>query len=111
MAIGMTYEQYWYGDPLMARAFFKAHEIRRRLIDEEAWIQGGYFVKALDATVCNMFRKSNSEQVKYPDKPAMLTSDEMNREKTEEDEEQEALWAEAWMTQFVQAGKTWGKKK
>jgi len=106
MAIGMTYEQYWYGDPLMVRDFYKAEQLRQQRRNEEAWLNGVYIMHALNATVCNMFRK---EQEKYPDKPFELAKQEDNIDKQNR-EEQEALFAQAYMSQMVQAGKNWGKK-
>ena len=110
MAIGMTYEQYWYGDPLMVRDYYKADKLRRERIDEQAWLSGLYIVKALDAVVGNMFRESGQSPAEYPSDPlTVLIKKEKEAEKSEKDKEQEALWAEAWMSSFVQAGKNWKK--
>lgn len=112
MAIGMSYEQYWYGDPLMVRAFYKADKLRRERMDEEAWLNGLYVMKAIDSTICNGFRKSGQDPAEYPKKPYfVIRAEEEEREKTEKEKEQEALWAMAWMSSFVQAGKNWGKNK
>lgn len=110
MAIGMTYEQYWYGDPLMVRAFCKADKLRRERADEEAWEHGLYVLSALNATVGNMFKKQGQTPFEYPSEPFSLTIKKEKAKKTEEDEEKEALWAKAWMSSFVQAGKNWSKK-
>ena len=116
MAIGMTYEQYWYGDVHMVRAFYKAHRLRLRMMNETAWLTGAYVKKALDATVGNMFRKGG-QPLTYPQEPIWNgeEDEEMKREETEAEreqrEEQEALFAQAWMTNFVMAGKGWGKNK
>lgn len=110
MAIGMTYEQYWYGDPLMVRAFYKADKLRREREDETAWTNGLYVLNALNATVGNMFRKSGQEATEYPKEPFTVSKRKENNPKTETESEQEAIWAQAWMSSFVQAGKNWGKK-
>lgn len=113
MAIGMTYDQYWYGDPLMVRAFYKADKIRRRRTDEEAWLNGAYVMKALQATVGNMFLKKGATPFTYPEEPFLIErmrEEEMEKKKTEEDFEKEALWAKAWMSTFVNVGKNWGKR-
>ena len=110
MAIGMTYEQYWYEDPLMVRAFYKADQLRRERNDEEAWLQGMYFVEALNAVVGNMFLKPGKPPAKYPSEPLLLQMKREKREKAKRDKEQEAVWAKAWMGSFVNAGKHWGKK-
>ena len=109
MAIGMTYDQYWYGDPMMVRAFYEADKIRQKIKDEEAWTLGAYFVKALESTVGNMFKESGSQPLEYPTEPFLITHEREKRKKKEEREKEEMMWAEAWMTQFVEAGKNWGK--
>lgn len=112
MAIGMTYEQYWYDDPLMVRAFYKAEKLRQERIDEEAWLGGFYMMNALNATVGNMFRKPGSIPAEYPKEPYTLTKRrEEERERKEKAKEQEATWALAWMNSFVRAGKRWDKNK
>lgn len=112
MAIGMTYEQYWYDDPLMVRAFYKADKLRRERMDEEAWLHGLYILRALDATVGNSFRQKGQQQTSYPEEPQSLTKrHEREEARKARDEEQEATWAMAWMSSFVQAGKNWGKNK
>ena len=40
MSIGMTYNEYWYGDPLMVRDYYRAFRIRRKQEDERMWLQG-----------------------------------------------------------------------
>lgn len=112
MAIGMTYDQYWYGDPLMVRAFYKAKKIQDGFKDESAWLFGAYVLQALNATVGNMFSKKGSTPMRYPDMPATVKEAQSKRQaKTELEKEQDAIWAKAWMTQFVQAGKNFGKNK
>lgn len=114
MAIGMTYEQYWYDDPLMVRAFYKAKKLRDKRRDEEAWLQGAYVLKALQATVGNMFLKKGAKPFEYPTNPFSfeeMQREEEERQKTEQELENEKILAEAWMTSFVQVGKNWGKKK
>ena len=108
MAIGMTYEQYWYGDPLMVRAFYKADKIRQEREDYSAWTQGMYVLSALNASVGNMFRKGG-QPVKYPTEPFSVTEKKERRRQAELNEEQDKLLAQAWMSSFVQAGKNWGK--
>lgn len=109
MAIGMTYEQYWYGDPLMVRAFYQAEKIRRKRVDEEAWLYGLYFLRALDAIVGNAFRKSGTPLAEYPKEPLHVTSDKDAALSEEQREENEATFALAYMTSMVEVGKNWGK--
>lgn len=114
MAIGMTYDEYWYGDPLMVRAYYKAEQMRRKIADENAWLQGLYVREALLATVGNMFKEKSAQPYEYPKLPQLLQKEQderAEREKTEREREEEATWALAWMSSFVQAGKNFGKNK
>ena len=111
MAIGMTYEQYWYGDPLMVRAFYKADKLRQKRIDEQAWLIGAYTVRAMNASVGNMFLEKGKSPVQYPEKPMSMGNDEYVTEKTAEQEELEKNYAQAYMMNMVMFGKGWEKKK
>lgn len=110
MAIGMTYDQYWFGDPLMARDFYKAHKLRQEMQNELAWINGMYVLQALQATVGNMFKKKTDKANEYPKQPFDFGSNRASA-KPERTEEQEADFAKAYMMQMVMAGKNWGKDK
>ena len=111
MAIGMTYEQYWYGDPMMVRAFYKANQIRKDIADEAAWLNGLYVYNALNAAIGSTFHRPGSAPADYPDQPFSLKKkQEEKQRKTEVEQEEEAVWAMAWMSSFVQAGKHWGKQ-
>ena len=112
MAIGMTYDQYWFGDVCMARSFYIAHKMRLRMMNEQAWLNGTYVLKALDATVGNAFRKRGETPAVYPSEPIQGDDGlEVIMQDPEEREEQEVLWAKAYMENMVLIGKNWGKKK
>lgn len=114
MAIGMTYEQYWYGDTHMARAFYKADKIRQKRMNDEAWLYGAYVARALDATICNALRKKGDIPSEYPKEPiwddAWDDEDEREDQKRER-EAQETVFAEAYMMNMMLAGKDWKKPK
>lgn len=61
----MTYEQYWYGDPWMVRAYAQAYLLKRRLDNENAWLLGLYVTKAVNTAVANSF---GNRQAKYFEK-------------------------------------------
>lgn len=114
MAIGMTYEQYWYGDPLMVRAYYQAEQYRQEQRDTDAWLIGAYVAQAISATVCNALLKKGSQPNEYPRMPSLVekrAKEKEERRKDREREEEEQLFALAWMSNFVQVGKNWGKKK
>ena len=105
----MTYEQYWYGDPLMVRAYYKADQLRQERANEQAWLSGVYVYHAIDATVGNAFRKQGNRPSEYPKKPLRIMQPEETEEEREKREEQEAVFAQAYMMNMVMAGKNWKK--
>lgn len=63
---GMTWEQYWFGDPWMAEAYREAHILRRKMRNEELWLMGMYNQSAVGAVVASAF---GNRKVDYVDKP------------------------------------------
>lgn len=101
----MTYDEYWNGDPLMVRAFYKAHKLKQEMQDAQAWLHGMYVLRALDASVGNMFRKKGTQPSEYPKQP-VGTQEADNTQMTDEEE---ANYAMAYMTNMVMAGENWHK--
>ena len=101
----MTYEQYWYGDVLLARDYYEADRKRMERIDLEAWLHGLYVMKALEATVGNIGKRNGEPPITYPEQPISLTPRVTEQQRME----QEAAFAEAYMNQMVLVGKDWGK--
>ena len=82
LAMGMTYDQFWDGEPALAKAYRRADSIRRRRRNEEMWLEGIYMVEALSATVGNMFSKGAKHQ--YPSEPFPITAEEQQERKERE---------------------------
>lgn len=84
LAIGMTYEQFWYGDCTMAKAYRAAYKLKQKQINEQAWLQGLYIYEALcdAAPIFNAFAKRGTKPHKYPTEPYPLSKEE--REAKEE---------------------------
>jgi hypothetical protein len=83
LAVGMSYDQFWYGSPEMVIAYRRADEIRKRRMNEELWLNGIYTAEALASTVGNMFAKGSKYQ--YPAEPKPITMAEVE-ERRERDE-------------------------
>ena len=66
MTYGMTYEQYWYGDPWMTRAYAQAYLMKRKVENENMWIMGSYIANAFGAVIANSFGKKRVEYLKKP---------------------------------------------
>lgn len=66
MLYGMTYEQFWEGDPWMVRAYAEAYILKRRIKNEDAWIQGAYMANAVTIAIANTFGKKRVDYMKEP---------------------------------------------
>ena len=66
MAYGMTWEQFWFGDPWMTRAYAQYYLLKRRARNEELWLQGIYNANAFQTVLGNAFGK---QKLKYLEKP------------------------------------------
>lgn len=77
LAMGMTYDEFWYGDPTLVRDYRRARDIKLR---QEEWArhrQGEYFMAALIAIapVIKPFVK-DAKPGNYPEEPWPLTEKE-----------------------------------
>ena len=68
MAIGMTYEEFWYGDPWKIKIFKKAHELKNEIVNQQMWLQGLYIYDAVSAVVSSALGKKQ----KYTERPIEL---------------------------------------
>ena len=102
----MTYEQYWYDDPLMVRVFYEADKLKQSKEDYMAWLTGVYIKNALEATVGNMFKDKNSDPFNYPAQP--YSFDEKSKAEQSAQEDKEKAFAKLYMYNMVRAGKEWG---
>lgn len=77
MAMGMTWDEYWYGDPWMAKAVRQAHELKRKETNFNLWLQGAYVYEAIlnIAPVLRPFSK-DTKPVPYPSEPYAFNKDE-----------------------------------
>lgn len=79
LAIGMTYDQFWNDDCLLAKYYREAYELKKKLKNEELWLQGMYFYEALCdvSPVLNAFAKKGTKPLKYPTEPYPLNEKEI----------------------------------
>ncbi len=70
MAIGMTYDEYWYGDVRMTGAFIEADRLRQKQKNAELWLMGMYVYDAVQrlAPILNSFAKDPKAK-EYPKMP------------------------------------------
>ena len=106
MALGMTYDDYWYGDVLKARAFLKADEIAQKRLNDMAWLFGAYMCHAINATIGNVFRKEDAAPFEYPEKPVVVDIEEAKKkaeERKAKEQEAERLRLVAHLNQVMAA--------
>ena len=79
----MTPEQYWDGDPMLAKYYRKADELRRQRKNQELWLQGMYIYEALCdvSPIYNAFAKKGTKPRPYADRPYSITENERKDEK------------------------------
>ena len=82
MLYGMTYDEFWFGDPWMARAYAQYYLLKRRQMNEELWLEGIYVANAFQTVLGNAFGK---QKLKYLEKPLDIF------EKTEAEKEREVM--------------------
>lgn len=80
LAIGMSYDLYWHGDPRLVTTYRKAHEMKIAQKNEEMWMQGIYNLRAFktvaEAVVIGLSGKNGSKPGEYPTEPFPITEAE-----------------------------------
>lgn len=66
MLCGMTYDEFWYGDPFRAVAYRKADRLRIERANQQLWMQGLYFHNAVSVALNNAFSKQKLKYIKEP---------------------------------------------
>ena len=101
LAIGMSFAEYWDGDPKLAQYYRKAYQIKQEEINNNAWLQGMYIYDAISTALHNALRGKNSQAQSYAKQPY----DFKNKVKTEKEKAKEVAIeqekAAAWMENFV----------
>ena len=83
--VGMTSEEFWHGDPLLAVAYRRMHLLQQDEANQKAWWQGYYNFVAVSTALQNRFRAKGKKAVPYIKEPLPI------REKTELEKEREAI--------------------
>lgn len=81
MSLGMTYEQYWYGNYDLINYYIESEKIRQVKRNNEMWLQGLYVHIAIGdlVPVLNPFSKEHKAK-KYLSKPIPITKEEQEEE-------------------------------
>lgn len=84
LSIGMTYEQFWEGQPSLTVDYRKANELKQKRQNLEAWLQGFYVYNAIGAfaEILPAFPKKGAKIQPYMEEPLPITEAE-SRERAE----------------------------
>ena len=98
LSIGMTYDEYWYGDPSLVVAYRKAEDIRTHRKNWEMWMNGKYTYDAIMRLIPSLNMWKPKEPLEYMKEPYPLTKKEYEEmvkkeEKKRQDEMREKLKA------------------
>ena len=108
LAIGMSYAEYWEGDPKLAQYYRKAYKIRQEEFNNNAWLQGLYIYDAVSTALHNALRgmgKNPPPAKDYAKKPYEIFKKEKTPEEKALEVEKEQEKAALWMEAFVQKHK------
>ena len=102
LSIGMTWEQYWEGDPYLTVAYRAAHLLNVEQRNQELWLQGLYVHQAFAVVLSNAFGKKGAKKQKYPEEPYRITPLSEREKAAKAAKEREKLiaqlnhWERAW---------------
>ena len=121
ISLGMTYEQFWYGDPTMTKDYAESYKIKEKREAERikwtTWEQGLYVYEAICAAspILRAFSKA-TKPLPYPQKPYGV--DEIKNKKVDKEQKQKVQllrtqiffenWAKAATDRFKEKGENNG---
>lgn len=92
MAIGVPYNEFWYGDYTKLKYYDEAHKKKIEQTNQELWMQGLYFYNALGVCLSNAFSKRNAKKQEYIKEPLRIfPKTEMEKEQEKEQERLKAI--------------------
>ena len=112
MSIGMSYEQFWYEDCWVAKAYLKAYKLKKEQLNEQFWLQGMYIYEALVdvSPILHAFSKKGTKPLEYPKEPYPLHKKE-EKKVTEQEQYIEREKAELFFKNWSKAvAKKFNKK-
>jgi hypothetical protein len=104
LAIGMSYAEYWEGDPILAQYYRKAYHIKQEEINYNAWLQGLYTYDAISTALHNALRgfgKQKPPVKDYAKQPYEFNKKNKTEQEKAKEVELEQEKAAAWMENFV----------
>ena len=88
LAIGMTYDEFWNQDCLLAKYFREADKIKTERKNAEMWLQGRYYYEAILAAspILHAFAKKGTRPHPYLEAPYPMNREEAKSKQESEEE-------------------------
>lgn len=89
LAMGITYEYFWELNPRKLTPIAEGYKLRKKALDEQQWLLGGYIFEAVSLAMGNAFRKKGSKAKSYFDelkKPLFSDIDKRDENNMTEEE-------------------------
>lgn len=80
----MSSDEYWHGDPVLARAYREKHMLEVEQKNQELWLQGLYIYDAVAVAIGNAFSKRKQKYIEKPIRITPLTDEEKEQKAKEE---------------------------
>lgn len=80
LSIGMSWNQYWFGDASAVRIYRKAQRLRNKRENQQMWMQGLYNYKAIlcVSPILHAFAKAGTKAEPYLDEPFPIDEEEVH---------------------------------
>lgn len=80
LAIGMSTNEFWYGEPILAKVYREAHDLRNEMKNQELWVQGFYnfraFRSVIESFAIGLNGGKGGKPSEYPSEPIPITERE-----------------------------------
>lgn len=89
MSMGMTYDQYWEGDPQIARYTRDSQKLINKRKNSEMWLMGAYIYEAICcvAPILNSNAKKGTKPIPWRKRPIPITKEDEEEEKLSQEKE------------------------
>lgn len=87
MAMGVSYEEFWYGDYTRLKYYERAYDLKRKAKNEWLWLLGAYIDNAVATELANFGAKKGAQPRKYLAEPVQVVPLTEKEKKEKEKEE------------------------
>lgn len=105
LLIGMTADEFWFGDPELFYNYARTYEIRQKQEQQSIWQIGARVKQALNSSIlfaCMADKNTNRNLPEYPECPFADGDNEtiMSEQEIEIQRQRAKLWLDNWVNSF-----------